>query len=261
MTCDYDNNESQNAIEFQGSKQAFAHIASKLEDLKVNINSRIEELIDAQQKLDVGKKSMYDQVSSIKKRVTDLFEDLRYNIERKEQELLEEVEAFEDDTSTQIDDLLKLANGRAMNLSEYTRTIKEVLNSKDTQLANEFYSKNHSQIQESLITDLPQLDQITNQVQPKILISAQNMASLLDSMQCFNSKIAPLHLQISTNLSQTLPSRNSATFSKAPYPLPASDNYKNPHSNQVFSHYDTNSLLKNSVAKTMDKLKQNYYKN
>ncbi len=109
----------------QTLKKAYPLICSKLEDLKGSVHSKIEELISSQQKLDNGKKEIESQVGSIKKRISDTVKELKENIDRKEQELMREADEFSEANTKQVDHPLRLANGRAMNLSEHIQSIKE----------------------------------------------------------------------------------------------------------------------------------------
>lgn len=234
----------------QTIKKAYPTVCAKLEDLKSSVNSKIEDLINAQHKLDGGKKDIHDQVNSVKKRISDAFTDLRDNIDRKEQELLREADDFSDQNVKQIDHLLRLANGRAMNLSEHTQAIKEALNMYDHHSACEFYCKNYQQIKESNTSDLPQLDQIAGQTHKRFQISVHNINDILEGLHNYKLNIASLHLDINQPLdnSQSQQRReergkgtNGGLNSQSPYDL----GYKN------------SSGLKSSVAKTMNKIKQN----
>lgn len=227
-------------------------ICSKLEDLKGKVNSKIEELISSQQKLDLGKKDINGQISTIKKRISDVFSDLKENIDRKEQELLREADDFEDQNTKQIDNLLRLANGRAMNLSEHTHNIKDVLNNYDQQSACEFYSKNYHGIRESNTTEIPQLEQIANQAQNKFLIKAENINEIIEGLNNFKLDVNSLHLNMDVNLDEPAYRRNTAAYEER-----GRMTVTQAPSNIFELGYKNNSSLKTSVAKTMSKIKQN----
>jgi len=233
----------------QTLKKAHPLVCSKLEDLKSNVNTKIEELITSQQKLDLGKKDMADQVSGVKKRISDVFSDLKMNIERKEQEMLREADDFEDQNVKQIDNLLRLANGRAMNLSEHTHTIKDILNSHDHKAAWDFFSKNYEKIKESSTSDLPQLDQVASQAQARVNISSHNLNEILESLQNFKLDVSELGLKLQSNFttSMTAPDRRQTAIYEE----------RGKATNIFELGYNSNSTLKTSVAKTMNKLKQN----
>jgi hypothetical protein len=186
----------------QTIKKAYPLICSKLEDLKTKVNANIEELISSQQKLDMGKKDIKDQITGIKKKISETFNDLKQHIERKEQELLREVDDFEEQNVKQVDHLLRLANGRAINLSEHTQSIKQVLNQYDQRTACDFYSKNYEHILDFNISDLPQLENIAHQAQARFQISAQNFNEIMEGLQNFKLDIGHLHLEMNTNFKE-----------------------------------------------------------
>lgn len=76
-------------------------------------------------------KDAVDQVNVIKKKVRDVFMELKQTIDQKEQEMLSEADAFIQKSTKQIDHLSRLANGRAMNLGEQIQAIDQVLSNYD----------------------------------------------------------------------------------------------------------------------------------
>lgn len=236
----------------QTLKKAYPLVCAKLEDLKSSVNHKIEELITSQQKLDVSKKDISNQVDGIKKRISDTFKELKDHIDRKEQEMLREADEFEEHNTKQVDHLLRLANGRAMNLSEHTQTIKEVLNQYGHQAACDFYAKNYQQIKESNTSDLPQLDQLASQTQAKVQISSKNIQEIIEGLQNVKLEIGDLKLQLNSSYSAPKEVRRNTAIFEERGKMTVS---QGPSS--VFDLGYKQGNLKSSVAKTMNKLKQN----
>mmetsp|Transcript_16352 Transcript_16352/g.14271 ORF Transcript_16352/g.14271 Transcript_16352/m.14271 type:complete len:287 (+) Transcript_16352:97-957(+) len=231
-------------------KKAYPLICSKLEELKNNVNTKIEDLISSQQKMDGSKKDITGQVSIIKNKISSVITEIKDSILRKEQEMLREADEFGEQNTKQIDHLLRLANGRAMNLSEHTQTIKEALNNYDQKSACEFYSKKYQEINESNDTEIPQLETISAQAQSKFQIKAKNIDGIIERLQNFKLNVGNLHLQFEGNeadnrrSSSIYEERGKATNSNLP-------------SNIFDLGYKATSGLKSSVAKTMNKIKKN----
>ncbi|CAI2366576.1 unnamed protein product [Moneuplotes crassus] len=235
----------------QTLRKAYPLICSKLEDLKGSVNSKIEELIQSQQKLDSGKKEILSQVSSIKKRISDTVQELKENIDRKEQELLKEADEFQEQNTKQVDHLLRLANGRAMNLSEHIQTIKQALTNYDFKTACNFYSKKFSEINESSDTEIPQLESISRQAKNKFQIKSQNINDIIESLQNFKLNLGGLNLKMNP-LEDISNKRQAANFEERPKETQGLPQ------NLFELGYKANSSLKTSVAKTMNKIKQNF---
>ena len=199
----------------------------------------------------LANKEIITQVSSIKKKISDVINELKEKIDRKEQELLSEAEEFEDQSTKQIDHLLRLANGRAMNMSEHIQSIKEVLNNYDHQSACDFYAKKYQEINESSGTEIPQLETISSQAQNKFQVKADNINEIIEGLQNFKLNIGTLNLKMDP-LQDSTNKRSSAIYEER-----GKMNGPQLPTNIFELGYKANSSLKTSVAKTMNKIKQN----
>lgn len=188
-------------------------------------------------------------MSVIKKRITDVFSDLKENIERKEQEMLQDADEFIEGNTKQIDDLLRLANGMAMNLSELTGSLEDVIENYDQSAACDYYAKHYQQIRDASKTDLPQLQQISSQTQTKFLISARNINEILEGLQNFKLDIDSLHLEMQGS--------NPAKRSTAQHEERGKNSGSQGPTSVFEMGYKEFSNLKTSVAKTMNKIMQN----
>lgn len=175
--------------------------------------------------------------------------ELRKKLNQKEQELLREADEFEEHNTKKVDHLLRLANGRAMNLSEHIQTIKEALVGMDHRQACEFYSKKYTEIHESNDTELPQLENISYQAQNKFQVKSQSINEILEKLQNFKLNVGSLNLQM--NSLQDISNRRE-NFGEQ-----RGKDTSNLPSNLYELGYKGNGS-KPSVLKTMNKIKENF---
>ena len=195
---------------------------------------------------------MSEQVGNIKKRISDVFGDLKRHIERREHDLLKEADDFLDQHIKQIEGLIKLANGRSMNLGEHIQSIKQVINQYDQLGAWDFYSKYFNQINQTSASELPQLEEITNHTQTKFQINVQNMNQIMESIQAFKLEVGSLQLEVSNTSKDVYDQRKSMAIHEE------RGRMNSMQSPNIFElGYKNNTSLKSSVAKTMNKIKQN----
>ena len=139
-----------------------------------------------------------------------------------------------------------------MNLKEHIQSIKQIVNQYDHFGAWDFYSKYYNQIKESNNSDLPQLEAITAQTQSKFQINVQNMNQIMESLQAFKLEVGSLHLEVNSL------SKDSTGLRKSAVAYEERGKMNSMQSPNIFEiGYKNNSSLKSSVAKTMNKIKQN----
>lgn len=206
----------------------------------------------------IGLHDVTDQVAGIKKCISEVFSELRDKIDQKEQEMMKEADDFIDENTKQMSNLLRLANGRAMNLSSYVQSIKDVLQDYDPQATCEYFAKNHQSIKDSAKSGLPELQQISSQTQSKFQINTQNISDVLDEIKNLRVNFGSLNLEMKENAN---PHRGTAIYEERGKNMNSHQQQQQPSQSVFELGYKQNSNLKSSVAKTMNNIMANVNKN
>eukprot|EP00347_Sterkiella_histriomuscorum_P002534 403367782 len=265
-------------------RKAYPQVMAKVEELGLNINSKIDELHLQSQRLESRKREVIDQTNAIKQQMANSFEELRQRLDKKEREMMINADSFMEKNLSEVESFIRLINGRCINLNSTVDMIRHATKSSDDVGLMNYYALNHQKIlQSALDSDLPQLKEIPKQVNLKCDVDIQSLNRFIEEIEGLQLAIAALDGDILDDIvNQTLnqaqqPNKNpkSQQFKKQAHPSYQQDKYQNQQLQQNFNQrqqqqpvqsvfdlaYRQKNPFQQSVAATMNKLAEHKYGN
>jgi len=170
-------------------KKAYPLIYKKIQEIGSNINSKVKELYSAQNGIEQKRKdiSMLNQKCKID--VKQAFNEIRSLLDKKEKEIIKNIENTLNDNLNELNNCNNLIQKRLVSMSKLTETINSYLmKKKEINLIN-FYTENKNKILSQLdLNDINKLniDIISNL---KVDIDKSSFDSMLSAINSFNFKI------------------------------------------------------------------------
>lgn len=155
----------------------------KLGDLVMHLGSKIDDLSIVEQKLDGRKRDIIDQTNTIKQQMSNAFEEIRHRLERKEREMLQQADHFTEQNLKEVDQMIRILNGRGMVLSQTINEIKGNMEGRDDCGLLDFFANNYAKIISGSESDLPQLKDISQQAQLKCNINTKSLNNFIEDLQ------------------------------------------------------------------------------
>mmetsp|Transcript_41720 Transcript_41720/g.90879 ORF Transcript_41720/g.90879 Transcript_41720/m.90879 type:complete len:384 (+) Transcript_41720:36-1187(+) len=147
--------------EVMNVKKAFPLIKQKIEDLKVHIGSRMEELAKVEHRLEHQRRDVSDMVSAAKQQMARAFEEVRQRLAKKEYELMQQADAFVQDCFQAIDQRSNAARDISRHLRDTTDMMNHSMKKKDDVAVLNWFSDAKQEIN-SLVENV-QMQRVLNE--------------------------------------------------------------------------------------------------
>ena len=173
-------------------KKAYPIVRDKVEEIFLSISNKIDEIELRAEKIETQKKDIIDQGNAAKQQVLVSFEDLRTRIERKEKEIVAQIDRIIEESMKETENYAKIimAKGKAMeNISE---TVKKIMNSDSQIELLDFYAENRDKIYENTESELSTLGAIDRSTNLRCVISPSSLADHIESIKAVQLQISAL---------------------------------------------------------------------
>lgn len=131
---------------------------AKVEELALQLNSKIDELHLNNQRLESRKREIIEQTNAIKQQTANAFEEIRQRLDKKERELMMSADSYMEHGVSEVDSYIRLVNGRCQNLNSTVELIKQQIKGSDEVGLMCYYSQNHFKLQQGMVeSELTQL--------------------------------------------------------------------------------------------------------
>ena len=170
-------------------KKAYPLIYKKIQDIGNNINSKVKELYSAQNSIEQKRKDISLLNQKCKIDVKQTFNEIRSLLDKKEKEIIKNIENTLNDNLNELNNCNNLIQKRLLSMNKLTETINSYLmKKKEINLIN-FYTENKNKILSQLdLNDINKLniDIISNL---KVDIDKSSFDAMLSAINSFNFKI------------------------------------------------------------------------
>lgn len=173
-------------------KKAYPIIKDKIEEMFLHVTGKIDEIELRNEKLENQKKEIINQGNSAKQQVLVSFEDLRARIDRKEREIISQIERTVQDNLKDVENYMRIISGKIEAFEELGEGIKKVLNTNSYCEALDFYAENNKKIFESVESEVAMIGNIDRNVNIRCAISPQSLAEHIESVKAVQLQISAL---------------------------------------------------------------------
>ena len=167
-------------------------IKDKVEELFLHISNKIDEIGLRTEKIDNQKKEIIDQGNAAKQQVLVSFEDLRARIEKKEREMVENIERIVQENLKEADNYMRILNGKITWLEDIAENVKKMLSSSSQPELLDFYAENKEKLTVNIESELSTLSSIDKSTNLRCMISPSSLAEHIDSIKSVQIQISSL---------------------------------------------------------------------
>jgi glutamine synthetase type III len=90
---------------------------AKIEELQLQLGSKVDELQLQSQRLESRKRELHDQTQAIKQQMVNAFDELRQRLDKKERELMQNADAYLERNVIELESYMRLISGRCLTLN------------------------------------------------------------------------------------------------------------------------------------------------
>eukprot|EP01017_Pseudomicrothorax_dubius_P003127 TRINITY_DN1036_c0_g2_i3.p1 TRINITY_DN1036_c0_g2~~TRINITY_DN1036_c0_g2_i3.p1 ORF type:complete len:361 (+),score=93.72 TRINITY_DN1036_c0_g2_i3:539-1621(+) len=181
--------------EVQTIKKAYPIIKGKTEDLLSQMGDKISEMVGIEDRFNLKKKEIVESVKVMKKQVADSFNDIRVKVDRKEKEVMNQLDCFLDDANKDLNfDLMSLTE-KIQCFRDTTDQLNSILYNKDEITLLNYFAANSVRILETLIRHNENQTRLIQELSGKG-ISPNNLAEILEDLAKISSKISNQSLSV-----------------------------------------------------------------
>ena len=176
-------------------KKAYPIIKDKIEEIFLQVSNKIDEIELKTEKIVNQKKEIIDQGTSAKQQVIISFEDLKNRLEKKEREILSQIDRTVQEYLRESDNYSRILNSKVAVLENISETLKSVLNEAESTELLDFYSENKEKILTSIENELSTLPNIDKSTSLRYVVTPQSLAEHIDSIKSVQLQISSLKPQ------------------------------------------------------------------
>lgn len=173
-------------------KKAYPQIKDKLEEIFLHLTSKIDEVELRGEKMENYRKEIVEQGNAAKQQVLVSFEDLRGRIERKEKEIIGNIERIVKENLKEAENFNRIINGKIRTLEMMSENFKRVLTVASEPELLDFYSENKEKIYTNIGNELASLTNIDRTTHLRCVISTNSLAEHIESIKSVQIQISVL---------------------------------------------------------------------
>ena len=171
-------------------KKAYPIVRDKIEEIFLSVSNKVDEIELRAEKIEMQKKDIVDQGNAAKQQVLVSFEDLKARIERKEREIIAQIDRIIEENLKETENYAKIIIGKVKAMENISENVQRILNSSSQIELLDFYAENREKIYENAECELSTLGAIDRSTNLRCVISPSSLAEHIDSIKA-------VHLQIS----------------------------------------------------------------
>jgi B-box zinc finger len=173
-------------------KKAYPVIKDKVEEIFLYINNKIDEVELRAEKIENQKKEIIDQGNSAKQQVLISFEDLKARIERKEREIIGQIDRGIEDNLKEAENYSRIVSGKITALESISETLKKILMSASQADLLDYYAENKQKTYNSIENELSTLSNIDKSTSLRCVVSPNSLAEHIESIKAVQIQISAL---------------------------------------------------------------------
>lgn len=173
-------------------KKAFPIIKDKLEEVFLHVSNKIDEVELRAEKVENQKKELIDQGNAAKQQVIVSFEDLRARLEKKEREIISQIERIVQENLREADNYSRIIIGKIGALESVADTLKKVMSGGQQTELLDFYAENKEKIFANVESELATLGNIDRSTSLRCVITPQSLGEHIDSIKAVQLQISAL---------------------------------------------------------------------
>ena len=173
-------------------KKAYPIIKDKIEEIFLLVANKIDEVELKSEKIANQKKEIVDQGASAKQQVVVSFEDLKNRLEKKEREILSQIDRTVQEYLREAENFSRILNSKVAVLENISETLKSVLNEAERTELLDFYSENKEKILVNINNELSALPSIDKSTGLRYVVTPQSLAEHIDSIKSVQLQISSL---------------------------------------------------------------------
>ncbi|OMJ66892.1 hypothetical protein SteCoe_36110 [Stentor coeruleus] len=173
-------------------KKAYPIIKDKIEEILIHVTGKIDEIDLKNEKLENQKNEIISQGNSAKQQVLVSFEDLKARIDKKEREIISQIERTVQDSLKDVENYMRIISGKIEVLEELGQGIKKILNTSSYCEVLDFYVENNKKIFESVENEVRMIGNIDRNVNIRCAINPQSLIEHVESVKTVQLQISAL---------------------------------------------------------------------
>lgn len=175
-------------------KKAYPVIKDRIEDMNIYVNNKIDEIQLRGEKLESQKKEIIDQGNAAKQQVIVSFEDLRARMDKKEREIISQIERLVQQNLKEVENFTRIIIGKITALESIGEGIKRILNINSYNEVLDFYAENKEKMMNSIENEMSTLGNIDMNVNLRCAINTVSLAEHIESVKAVNIQISALRI-------------------------------------------------------------------
>ena len=185
-------------------KKAYPLIKDKIEEMYLYLSNKIDEVILRGEKIENHKKEIIDQGNAAKQQASINFDDLKARLEKKEREIIGNIDKIVRDALKEADNFNRILSGKINALGNTSEIIKKILATSSQVELLDFYAENKEKVYSNIDSELTTLGNIDRTANLRCFLSTSSLAEHMDS-------IKSVQIQISSLKSPDEPSKKSVS--------------------------------------------------
>lgn len=178
--------------EVMNVKRAYPLIVEKSEDLLFQVQNRISENTNVQQSLEVKKKELVDNTSSLKQEMARAFEEIRIRLQKKEKEIMDKAEVFLHEHLQELNTYTRVLQSKVFSLNKTIDSINSNIGRRDEVTLLNFYSENKHKIAQTAETEIPDIPDFNSIYNMKININQNSFETLINTLNAIHVEITSM---------------------------------------------------------------------
>lgn len=173
-------------------KKAYPIIKDKVEEMFFNVSNKIDEIELRAEKIETQKKDIIDQGNAAKQQVFISFEDLKNRIEKKEREIIGQIEKVMQDCLKETENYSRIILSKVKAMETISQSVKKVLASATPVDLLDFYAENKGKVLANLESEMSTLGNIDRSTNFRCAISSTSLSEHIDSIKAVQIQISAL---------------------------------------------------------------------
>jgi pyruvate-formate lyase-activating enzyme len=154
------------------------------------VTNKIDEVELRSEKLENQKKEIIDQGNSAKQQILVSFEDLKNRLDKKERELINQIDRTVQDSLRESENFSRLINSKISALENISETLKKVLSEAEQVELLDFYSENQEKLVNSIENELSSLTSIDKSTNLRYVVAPQSLSEHIESIKSVQLQIS-----------------------------------------------------------------------
>ena len=173
-------------------KKAYPIVKDKLEEIFLLVSNKVDEVDLRSEKIENQKKEIIDQGTSAKQQVIVSFEDLKNRLDKKEREILGQIDRTVQEYLRESENYSRILNNKVAVLENISETLKKVLNEAESTELLDFYSEHKDKILTNIENELASLPNVDKSTSLRYVVTPQSLAEHIESIKSVQLQVSSL---------------------------------------------------------------------